>query len=355
MFKKSIVMTAILALVLSLTACGSTATEGTSSQDEALKESTVTTSTSQAEENDTIYPITIKHAFGETIIEKKPTRVATIGWENDSTPLVLGIAPVGVSASNYGAASEYNIHLWTQEAFDALGVTPNVFDDVDGLDFEAIADSDPDVILAAYSGITEDDYNTLSQIAPVVAYESKPWQTSWREQTLFNAKGLGLEDEAAEKIAETEKLLADKLSAYPELSGIKTAFCWINADDFSTFYVYLPADPRAAYLTDLGLPLPESVLSLSEDAEAFSVTVSRENADKLSDVEMIACYGSSDMLSALQADDLMSTIPAIKNGAVVFVDETSALAGGCTPSILSIPYNIDTYLDLLSKAAANIK
>ena len=40
---------------------------------------------------------------------------------------------------------------------------------------------------------------------------------------------------------------------------------------------------------------------------------------------------------------------------VVFMDSTSDLAGGGTPSILSIPYNIDTYLDLISEAAKKVK
>ena len=48
----------------------------------------------------------------------------------------------------------------------------------------------------------------------------------------------------------------------------------------------------------------------------------------------------------------MSQIPAIKNGAVALVDSTSALAGASTPSILSIPYEIDeetkpTYPDFI--------
>ena len=51
----------------------------------------------------------------------------------------------------------------------------------------------------------------------------------------------------------------------------------------------------------------------------------------------------------------MSQIPAIKNGAVALVDSTSALAGACTPSILSIPYVYDEYLQFLSVAAENIK
>ena len=41
-----------------------------------------------------------------------------------------------------------------------------LFDETDGIDFEAVADTDPDVILAAYSGLTQEDYDTLSEIAP---------------------------------------------------------------------------------------------------------------------------------------------------------------------------------------------
>ena len=44
---------------------------------------------------------------------------------------------------------------WTNEAFASLGVDePNVFDDTDGLDFEAINNAEPDVILAVYSSAT---------------------------------------------------------------------------------------------------------------------------------------------------------------------------------------------------------
>lgn len=51
----------------------------------------------------------------------------------------------------------------------------------------------------------------------------------------------------------------------------------------------------------------------------------------------------------------MSQIPAVKNGAVALIDSTSALAGASTPSILSIPYEIDEYLSLLSEAQEQIQ
>ena len=132
--------------------------------------------------------------------------------------------------------TDNNLHPWTDEAFADLGVEkPVVFDDVDGLDFEQISDCNPDVILAAYSGMTQEDYDTLSQIAPVIPYKEKAWQTSWREQTIENAEGMGMKPEGEKKVKEVEDLIAEKLEEYPQLEGIPTAFCWISADDFSTF------------------------------------------------------------------------------------------------------------------------
>ena len=345
----------LCALVLSTTmifavGCGNSETT------KKKEEDTITKRVEENTSNATEYPMTIKHALGETILEEKPERIATIGWGNQDTPLALGIVPVGVSAANYGKVTENQLHVWTDEAFQALGEeNPMVFDDLDGFDYEGISDSNPDVILASYSGMTQEEYDLLSEIAPVIPYAEKPWQTTWREQTILNATGMGMKEEGEAKVEEIEQLIEEKLKQYPELAGTKTGFCWISPDDFSTFYVYLPTDPRAAYLEDLGLELPESVQTLTEDTEAFSVTISRENADQLKDMDMMIVYGDESLLEALQKDKLMSQIPAIKNGAVVLLDSTSELAGATTPSILSIPDQIDDYLTLLAEAHSKVK
>lgn len=304
---------------------------------------------------ETQYPVTITHAYGETVIESKPKRVVTLGWGNQDTALALGIVPVGVSAANYGYVTEHKLHEWTDEAFLELGESePNVFDDTDGYDYEAISDAAPDVILAAYSGMTEEEYNTLSEIAPVVPFEETAWKTSWREQTIRNAEGLGMKEEGEELVKQTEDMIAEKVSEHPEFKGVKAGFFWISADDFSTFYAYLPADPRASYLQDLGFELPKSIKNLAGGGSDFSVTLSRESVEALSDIDLMVVYGDEELLKALQADKIMSEIPAIKNGAVVLLDSTSRLAASTTPSILSIPATIDEYLDVLSEACGKI-
>ncbi|WP_374561812.1 ABC transporter substrate-binding protein [Sinobaca sp. H24] len=143
-----------------------------------------------SEESGSDESIVIEHAFGETVLEEAPERVATIQWGNQDTVLALDEVPVGFSAANFGPVNENGVLPWTQEKMDELEVEdPNVFQDTDGLDFEAISDSNPDVILAAYSGITQEDYDLLSEIAPVVAYPETPWTTSWLTRLRLIQKG----------------------------------------------------------------------------------------------------------------------------------------------------------------------
>ncbi len=299
--------------------------------------------------------ITVQHALGTVEVPANPERVATIAWCNQDVPLALGIVPVGISKMNF-AADRDGMHPWTRAAFEELGVElPNIYDDIDGWDYEAIADSEPDVILAGYSGLTQEEYDRLSEIAPVVAYPREPWVSTWREQTLINAEALGKKDEAEVLIRDTEKLISDTLEKYPDVKGKSVAFCWLSADDLGTFYIYTTKDPRAAYLEDLGMVVPESVRKLSEGTNDFSLTISAENADQFNDIDIIVTYGDEKLVEALQADSRLSVIPAVRNGAIVLLDSTSPIAAASTPSILSIPYALDTYLSMYEKAALKVK
>ena len=304
----------------------------------------------QNQETEVQYPITVKHAFGETIIESKPEKVAAIGWGNPDVALALGVTPVGLSKSTYGVLDGSGLLSWTKEAFENLGVdSPVLFNDTDGLDFEAISDVQPDVILAAYSGITEEEYNLLSAIAPVVAYPDIPWRTYWREQILLNAAGMGMEKEGQQLVSDLETLIADKVAAYPQLAGKKVAFTYIMPSNLSMFYLYVPTDSRMEYLVDLGMEIPESVTTLGKDATGFFIEVSAEQVDVLNDVDIMITYGTSDLLGILQADSLLGTIPAIANGSVVVIEDGTPLAAACTPSVLSIPATIDEYLSLIGE------
>ncbi len=354
-----------LALTVGVTACGSATEADTINNEANMAENEVVSDSGEAtnaaigtqdSEADSSFPMTIEHALGTIVIEEKPENVVAIAWGNPDVPLALGIVPAGISEANFGPRDDNGLLAWTAKAFEDLGVTePNVFVDTDGWDYEAIADCDPDVILAAYSGLSQEEYDRLSEIAPVVAYPGVAWATTWQEETINDAAALGLEAEGRALVDKTEQLIADKLSAYPDLEGKKVAFFWLSEDDLGTFYIYTNNDPRAAFLGDLGLVTPTSVLNLIEDNDAFYVTASAENADLLDDVDIIITYGAESLVTAMQNDGRFSKIPAVNNGAFVLLDSNEVLAAASTPTILSIPYCIDDYLKALNDAAEKIQ
>lgn len=299
------------------------------------------------------YPITIEHALGKTVIPTKPERIVTVQWANHDVVLALGVVPAGFSAANFGVQDGSGLLPWTAKALDGLGAkNPNVFKDTDGLDFEAISDAKPDVILAAYSGITQEDYNLLSKIAPVVAYPKAPWATTWREQVLFNAKGMGMEAKGEQLIKDTESMVKEKLAKYPQISGKKVVWVNFSAKDLSKLHIYTPVDSRVSFLFELGLSYPKAVTDMITDPSKYSLNLSAENAEALYEADVIVGYGNNELYQAVKSDSLLGKIPAIQKGAVAFIDSDTPLVAAGTPNPLSIAYTIDEYLKLIGDALA---
>jgi len=335
-------------LILSLVGCS-----GQSKSESDESEST--SSKTDSKTADSEYPITIKHAFGETVIESKPERVVTIQWGNQDVALALGVVPTGFSAANFGVQDDSGLLPWTAEKLEELGVKdPNVFQDTDGLDFEAISDAQPDVILAAYSGITQEDYDMLSKIAPVVAYPKAAWATTWREQVEWNAAGMGMKKEGEQLIKDTEAMIQEKLTEYPQIKGKKVVWANFSAKDLSKLHIYTPVDARGAFLGELGLEYPESVTEIIKDPKSYSLELSAENVEALYDADIIVGYGDDALYQAIKADPLLGKIPAVERGSVAFIESDTPLVAAGTPTPLSISYTIDDYLKLIGGAIDKI-
>lgn len=328
---------ASVAVALGLTACGSS-------------DSSDTTGSGSAGSGE--YPITIEHALGTVTLDEKPERVATVNWANHEVPLALGVVPVGMAAANFGDDDGNGMLPWVEERLEELGAeTPVLFDETDGIDFEAVSDTNPDVILAAYSGLTQEDYETLSEIAPVVAYPEAPWATSWRDMIELNSAGLGMAEEGEELVAILEQEIADAAAAHPELEGKATMFLThVDTADLSQVSFYTANDTRAAFFEDLGLATPKSVADASTD-DAFSKKVSAEQVDVFDDVQIIVTYGDRALVDALEADPLLSQMPAVRNGSIVFLDGSGPLGTAANPTPLAISWVLSDYVDLLADAA----
>jgi iron complex transport system substrate-binding protein len=302
-------------------------------------------------------PVTLQHALGTTTIEERPERVATVNWANHEVPLALGVVPVGMAAANFGDDNADGILPWVEAKLDELGAeTPVLFDETDGIDFEAVADTEPDVILAAYSGLTQEDYDTLSEIAPVVAYPETAWGTSWREMIELNSEAMGMATEGTALIGELEEEIATAAAEYPQLDGVATAFLThVDTADLSEVSFYTTHDTRVAFFADLGLATPASIATASASTDTFSLSQSAEQADAFDDVQVIVTYGGDELLTALKGDALLSQMPAVASGAIVNLPGSSPLGTAANPTPLSISYVLDDYLALLAAAADKVQ
>ncbi|KAB2716286.1 iron-siderophore ABC transporter substrate-binding protein [Brucella intermedia] len=301
------------------------------------------------------YPIVIKHAFGSTTIEKKPERIVTVAWANHEVPLALGVVPVGFARANFGDDDNDGLLPWVAAKLKELGAdTPALFDEGDGIDFEAVAETRPDVILASYSGLSQSDYDTLSQIAPVVAYPEAPWSTDWRDMIRLNSAGMGMAEEGEALIARIEAEIADTVSQYPRLKGKSAMFVThLDTTDLSTVNFYTTNDTRVRFFNDLGLTSPKSVVDASKPGQ-FSGSISAERVDMFDDVDIVVTYGSHELLDAMKRNQLLARMPVVENDAVVMLGR-NPLGTAANPTPLSISWVLKDYVALLAGAIDKAK
>ena len=306
--------------------------------------------------------ISIKHVYGTTEVPADATKVATVAWANQDVLLALGIMPLGFSKQTWGVTDGSGMLPWTKEKVDELtangAAQPKLFDDDGGVKInpQAVNATKPEAILAVYSGMSKEEYETLSKIAPTVAYPKVAWGTPWRETIAINATAVGKKTEGDTLVADLEKQVADAVAKHPQIKGKAAAFCYTAEGDATKFGYYTTADPRTAFLSDLGMKVPASVEKASkENASAFNVDISTENADSLNDFDLIVMYGTESDLAAMQANSLLSQVRAIKNGAVAFVGNSDPMAASTNPGPLSIPWGIEKYVGLIATAAGKVK
>jgi iron complex transport system substrate-binding protein len=339
-----------LALATVAAACGSDGGTGSASTDPpGTADVTDATSPPVGSTADTAaaigsaYPVTLEHKFGETVIEEFPERVVVVGLTEQDALLALGVAPVGVT--DWFGDHEYAVWPWAQ---DLLGdAQPEVLNITEGIQIERVAALDPDVIIGLYSGITDAEYEQLSQIAPTVAQpgEYVDYGIPWQEQTLAVGQIVGKADEAAALIADVEAQFAAAREANPEFEGASG----IVATPYEGIYVYGPEDVRGRFMSALGFVMPEELAALAGDEFGFNVSL--EQYDLLN-TDVLVWLDVEDAREAF-GGDLYETMTVHQEGREVFLDSESEDAlGGATSfvTVLSLPYLLEGIVPMFAAA-----
>jgi iron complex transport system substrate-binding protein len=312
---------------------------------EALGESS--TETTPTEETTAAFPVTIDHKYGSTEITAKPERVVLVGLLEQDILLALGTVPV--ATTEWFGGHPGAIFPW---ATDELGDAPVPEVLTSETDFEKVAALQPDVIIALYSGITEDDYNLLSQIAPTVAQPLGyvDYGVDWQEASRIVGQIMGQSAETESLIADVEAQYDAVREAHPEFEGkdILLLSTWGEG----TFYAYGPEDVRVRFLMSLGFTFPEAVSELTTEGGEFGVSVSDERMD-LTDVDVAIWFVENESdIEALKADPILASLDVFKENRVIFLaPELPVYEAFNFNTVLSIPFVLEEFVPSLVAAA----
>ncbi|HEV7812622.1 MAG TPA: iron-siderophore ABC transporter substrate-binding protein [Leifsonia sp.] len=299
------------------------------------------------------FPVTIESALGDAVIEDEPQRIVTIGWGSADTAVALGTTPVGVEADAWSGDDD-GYQVWTRAAIEERGdELPTTFAAYPELDIDAIVELDPDLILAPQSGLSQDDFDVLSELAPTVAYPDTAWRTSWDTQIEIIGEALGRSDEAAVLIAGLEARMADAAADHPEFAGL--SFAYVYSGEPGTLSVYQPGDPRVDIVSRLGMTPVDAIAELPVSEGTFTSTIGLERADLLDDVDVLFTWFNDEASAKrTKGQPLYARIPAVERGSyVVNLDRQLGMAMSMiTP--YSVPWALDEYIPLISDAAGKV-
>ncbi|MDT0203476.1 iron-siderophore ABC transporter substrate-binding protein [Nocardioides sp. AE5] len=337
----AIIAAGAVAVTLALAGCG------TGSSEEAKD---VPRAFTEVEEG--AYPVTIEHAFGETTVTEEPKRVVTIGWTDQDNALSLGVIPVGSTKLTWGgndAGSSDWFDAEIAQYLDKGSEAPVRFDDTDGVPTTEISKLAPDLILATNSGLTQEDYDDLVKIAPVVAFPEAPWVTPWQKQMEMVSAALGRPELGKQVIAETEKAIQEASAAHPQLEGKSVIFGYLTTTDMSTIGIYAPQDPRVSLMHDFGLVDAPIVAQTIKEGEFYG-QLSAERATEVDSDVFLTWAENADDQETFAGHNLLGQIPAIKAGHFYAEADKHVSLAVTNPSPVSIPYIIEHFVPEIAKA-----
>ena len=311
--------------------------------------STSTTDDSAPAADPGAFPVTVDHAYGETTIAEQPERIVTVGYTEQDTLWALGLKPVGVT--DWYGDHEFASWPWADEARGDS--EPEVLTTTDGLDFEAIALLDPDLIIGTNAGMTEEDYDRLSDIAPTVAHSGdySMYFEPWDVQTLQIGEAVGLGDEAQKLVDDIDAQFAEAAAAHPEFAD--TSIVFLQNAIYDGAAIAYQDGLSTDFLTDLGFTIPADIDAYApDDSSGGQAYIPVENLDVLNAADVLI-WGteSDDDITALEAQPFVTAIEAMKNDKVVYTDGITAGAIYFT-SPLSLPYVLDSLVPALADAVA---
>jgi iron complex transport system substrate-binding protein len=320
-----IALLALLALVA--TACGDDG--GSEDSDESTDTTEAAADTSDGEDEmseDAAWPVEIEHVYGTTTIEQEPASIASASVSMTGHLLAVD-APVVASMT-----TSPDSPLADENGFFIQWANIAVDDDIEaiagpGINFEAIAASNPDLIIGSAVGadaVSQEAYGLLSDIAPTIVLDHSA--SSWQDLTTLLGEATGNEDEAVEVLNTFDGLTADVAETTDPTYEV-TALVY-NPDGMN---VFTAESAHGQLLESLGYAihaLPEgSSADSSNEGRGRSdiVAVSLENASNaFGDSTLFFVFDDQASVDAYGAENpVLAALPAFQDERAIALGPSS--------------------------------
>ncbi len=205
--------------------------------------------------------------------------------------------------------------------------------------------------------MTDQEYETLSQIAPTVAQSGafEDFQTPWQVNTRTVGRALGREEQADQLVTDVEERFTAARRDYPEFEGTTMV---LSDWDPGVYYPFGPDSRRFTAMAALGFEVPDEISELVSEP-SYPGNVSGEQLP-LFDADILVWFAgdapdSPGLRAQLDANPLYEQLDVVEQGRVVFLEEPpegeNLILGALGWStVLSLPFLLDELVPALTAA-----
>lgn len=292
------------------------------------------------------FPVSVEHKYGTTEIPKEPKRVVTLGLSDQDAVLALGVRPVG--AMDWFKERPYGLWPWTKDLWGKD--TPAIVGERDDFDLEKVLNLKPDLILALYSGMTKEQYDELSKIAPTVGQpkDFADYGAPWQDMTRMTGEALGRPAEADKLISEIDREFAAVREEHPDWQGRSVTV--VDPFQPGQYAVFQQTDPKSAFMTEMGFTVPDEINEAAGDDNAAEI--SAERADLIDTDVLLFLTADPAVEQRVKADPVYKGLAVAREGRAMFVPYAEPPIGAALSfnTVLSIPYALDEFVPLLARS-----
>lgn len=309
-------------------------------------------SSGSATESSGAFPVTVGGAFGDVTIESKPQRVVALSPTDADILIALGITPVAIPTSAQTNATTDNTGLFPWAEGKYPEGTPKLdLSTANASTLEGILALKPDLMVGTgLNGLVDQTNEALSDVAPVVAFDTQANGDSWQTSTRKIAKAVGEEAKGEEIIAKAESAVTEAAAKNPGLKG-KTFNVLITPSASDVYVLCGTDDNLGRVFQELGMQLTEYARSLP--CNGGRTQVSNENIGSLNADVVVAFPDTDDQMKTLTDQQLWKSLPAVERGAFVSIPKTDSVPAALAfPSPTSLEWAVGQMTPQLAQAAA---